>query len=563
MGNDQGGMVFRHLGQGPADGLLGGAVQGGGRLVENQDARMLEDGPGNGHALLLAPGELEPPLPHHRVPALRQALDEVPDMGHGRRPLDLDPRCLRAPVGDVVIKAVVKEHRILGHDADGCPQTVLGHAAQILAIDQDAPARHVVEAKQEPGEGRFPRPAVPHHRHLLARADLETKVAQDGPLRLVMESDPLETDGAPPQDQGPGVGGVPDLRFPLQQLEHQVHVRQGILDLAIDDPEKIQRDEDLQQEGVDQHQVTDTHLARHHPPGGQPEDQGHAQGDDAALAEVQQGHGGLALDRHLLPGVEGAVITPRLQALVAEILDGLVIDQAIEGLAVGLGVQPVHLMAVIHAPLGHGEGKEGVEGHGAEGHQGKGQFVAGQQDGPHQAELHQDRQDAEGQVVEDGADRARPPFQIPADGSALALQVIAQGQPMQMLQHPGREPAHGPVTDPREDDVAQLVEEGGGQFEQAIGQQQTDGQYQGLGLARLEGIDDVLQHQRHPHVRHLRQHQAGEGQEGPTAELPQIGQHGPQIVGIAAVLMDPFGGIRDHGAPQLDSLGPLPGPRGG
>ncbi len=398
-------------------------------------------------------------------------------MGHGRRPLDLVPLRLRAPISDIVIKAVVEQHRILGDYTDGRPQTVLGQAAQVLAIDQNAAARHIIEAKQKPGEGRLTRPAVPHHRHLLARADLEAQIAQDSPLLLVMKIDPLETDGAPSQDQGPGVGGVPDLRFPLQQLEHQIHVRQGILDLAIDDPKKIQRDEDLQQEGVDQNQVTDAHLARHHPSGGEQQDKGHAQGDDAALAEVEQGHGGLALDRHLLPGIKGIVITPRLHALVAEILDGLVIDQAIEGLAVGLRIQPVHLMTVIHAPLGHGEGKEGVEGHGAKSHQGKGQFVAGQQDGRHQAELHQYWQYAEGHIVENGADRARPPLQVPADGSALTLQVIAQRQPMQMLQHPGREPAHGPVTDPREDDVAQFVEQGRGKLEQAIGQQQTDGQY--------------------------------------------------------------------------------------
>ena len=102
MGDDQGRVILRDLRQGALDGLLGVAVQRGGRLIEDQDARPLEHGPGDGHALFLAAGELEPALPHPGLPAVREGLDKGPDMGHLRGPLDLGLGRLGAPVGQVV-----------------------------------------------------------------------------------------------------------------------------------------------------------------------------------------------------------------------------------------------------------------------------------------------------------------------------------------------------------------------------------------------------------------------------------------------------------------------------
>ena len=77
------------------DRRLGAAVERAGRLVEDQDRRVLEQGAGDGDALLLAARKLEPALADHRVIALRQRLDEIVDrralrggldLGLGRRP---------------------------------------------------------------------------------------------------------------------------------------------------------------------------------------------------------------------------------------------------------------------------------------------------------------------------------------------------------------------------------------------------------------------------------------------------------------------------------------------
>ena len=70
--------VSKHL----LDGLLAFQVDLAGGLVEDQDGRVAEDGPGQGDPLPLAAGEPAAERADHRVVALRQVrLDEVVGVG--------------------------------------------------------------------------------------------------------------------------------------------------------------------------------------------------------------------------------------------------------------------------------------------------------------------------------------------------------------------------------------------------------------------------------------------------------------------------------------------------
>ncbi len=172
-------------------------------------------------------------------------------MGHPRRSLDLRSARARTPISQIVENALIKQHRILGD------------ISQVLTVDQDAPAGHVVEAKQQPCQRGLSGPTGAHHGQLLSRFDRKLQSPQDLPLGLVMEIHPLEMHLAPVQDQRLGAGPIDD--FPFQQLEHQIHIRQGILDLAVNDTQEIEWYEQLQQQRVHQHQITDAHR----PPGPQ------------------------------------------------------------------------------------------------------------------------------------------------------------------------------------------------------------------------------------------------------------------------------------------------------
>ena len=89
VGADDGGEPVRDHQRGAAlghalervlDFLLGVAVERRGRLVEQQDRRRLQDGAGDGDALLLAAGELQAALADLGLVALRRQADEAVDL---------------------------------------------------------------------------------------------------------------------------------------------------------------------------------------------------------------------------------------------------------------------------------------------------------------------------------------------------------------------------------------------------------------------------------------------------------------------------------------------------
>jgi hypothetical protein len=164
-----------------------------------------------------------------------------------------------------------------------------------------------------------------------------------------------------------------------------------------------------------------------------------------------------------------------------------------------------------------------------------------EQDHRDQRELDQHRQDAEGDIVQNGRDRAGAALEIAADGPALTPQVIAQREPMQMVEHLGRETAHRAIAHPREDHVAQLVEERGAELERTVGDQERQGQDKHLVRRRFEGIDDIAQHQGHTDVGHLRRDQTGQRQERTPAELPEVGQHPAEVVPVTSIGVDGLG----------------------
>jgi hypothetical protein len=66
----------------------------------------------------------------------------------------------------------------MGDDADGGAQAVLGQVADILPVDQDAPAGDVVETEQEACQGRLARPAVADDGQCLTGLDPEIHISK-------------------------------------------------------------------------------------------------------------------------------------------------------------------------------------------------------------------------------------------------------------------------------------------------------------------------------------------------------------------------------------------------
>ena len=102
-----------HLAQAGADAGLGRRVDRGGRVVEDEDARVDREGARDRDPLPLPARERDAALADHRVVALRQPLDELVRLREPRDALDLRVRQLRQAERDVLAHRGGEEERVL------------------------------------------------------------------------------------------------------------------------------------------------------------------------------------------------------------------------------------------------------------------------------------------------------------------------------------------------------------------------------------------------------------------------------------------------------------------
>ena len=153
-----------------ADLCLGGCVDGGGRVVEDQDARVDHERSCDREPLPLAARERDPALADHGVVAVRQLLDELVCLRGLRRPLDLLVRGVEDAERDVLADGGREEEGILGDDADLAPERAARDVADVDAVDEHAALGRVVEARHERGERRLARAGVADQRDRSSRA---------------------------------------------------------------------------------------------------------------------------------------------------------------------------------------------------------------------------------------------------------------------------------------------------------------------------------------------------------------------------------------------------------
>jgi hypothetical protein len=121
------------------DELLGDAVEVGGRLVEEQDARFLEGHSRDRQALLLPAGEAVSALTDDRVVAVGKRGDEVVHVGRPGGGGHLLLRGVGKRVEEVLADRGVKQERVLEHDPDVPAQRLQGEVADVVPVEQNAP----------------------------------------------------------------------------------------------------------------------------------------------------------------------------------------------------------------------------------------------------------------------------------------------------------------------------------------------------------------------------------------------------------------------------------------
>jgi hypothetical protein len=177
--------------------LRGLRIQAAGGLVEEQDARTLEDGAGDGEALLLAAGEADAVLADLGLVTLGQLVDNVVNLGDPGRLDDVVEAGTRIGGEQVLVDGAAEKIRFLGHDAEILPQLVGGEMTDIAAVDLDAAFFGLIEAEQQLGEGALARTRRTGQDGELAGLQAEIEVAaQPGAVGRVAEGKALYADFA-------------------------------------------------------------------------------------------------------------------------------------------------------------------------------------------------------------------------------------------------------------------------------------------------------------------------------------------------------------------------------
>ena len=149
-----------------------------------------------------------------------------------RRVFDLGDRRIVAAVRDVVAHRSVEQEDVLLDDREqiavGCEPEV----ADVRAVEEDASARRIVEARDEIGDRRLAGAAPAHQRDDRPAGHGDVEIEDDRLALAVLELDVLEPDLI---DDARRVACVRPVRLVVlhpEHLEHALHRRQRSLELG-------------------------------------------------------------------------------------------------------------------------------------------------------------------------------------------------------------------------------------------------------------------------------------------------------------------------------------------
>jgi hypothetical protein len=333
----------------------------------------------------------------------------------------------------------------------------------------------------------------------------------------------------------------------LSRVEHALDVRQRLADFAIDDAEKVERDVELDQEGVDQHQVADGHPAVDDAAGGAPHHRRDAERDDQLLAEVERRQRRLAARRGVFPLEHVLVVAPRLVGFVVEVLDRLVVEQAVDRPRVGGRIGFIHGAPDIDAPVAdlHREHDVGDQRDGGDQHEAE--VVLDEENPEHESHFDERRQDRVERVGDQAGNRPGAALDVARDAAGLTFQVKAQAQRVQVAEDLERHLADGALGDAGEKEFAKFGKQRGRKAEGAVENEQHHRQRQYL-VGQREPVDQLLEDDGNADIGDLGPDEAGERDQHAETIGPEIGEEEAQRLPDVNVGHGPAGRRLGEGA---------------
>ena len=223
MGDDDGGAVVHELLGGVLDELFGLGIEGGGGLVEDEDAGILEEDAGDGDALALAAGKGDAALADVGFVAVAEPGDEVVGIGGPGGGDDFILGGAGPAVADVLGDGAGEEDVVLHDDSDLAADGLDVVGGDGFVVDEDFAGGGIVEAGEEGDDGAFAGAAGADEGDHFAGLDGEVDVVEGGLADAVAEGDVAELDLALDGGEfGEGVV-VGDVGFGVEDGEDFLH----------------------------------------------------------------------------------------------------------------------------------------------------------------------------------------------------------------------------------------------------------------------------------------------------------------------------------------------------
>ena len=188
MGNDETGAAFHQAQQRFLDARFGARVHAGGGFVEDEDARVGQDGAGDGQQLALSLAEVAGALREFGLVALRQLADEVIGVRQFGGFDTLLVGRVEAAVADVLHDGIRKQEGILQDDPQLLAQISFGDLADVASVDRDAAFIDLIEAGQQIDDGGLACTGRTDQGNGLACFRFQRHVLDDGLIRQVAKA---------------------------------------------------------------------------------------------------------------------------------------------------------------------------------------------------------------------------------------------------------------------------------------------------------------------------------------------------------------------------------------
>ncbi len=220
MGDDKAGAPFHQCVHGLLDDLLGGRIDAAGRLVEDQDGRVRQQRPGKGDHLSLANAQVTAVFLQYGEVLVRHPLNK--HIGsHGA----CCGNCLfiggvKPPVADIFHDGGAEQVGVLEHDPHLAAQAGDGHVANIEAVHEHFPVRHIEEAGQQPDDRALAGTCFANQGDALSWRGVQRDVIQHRLIGLVVERDVDKVDLPAHRGQHLGTGLVLQVGRRVEQAKN-------------------------------------------------------------------------------------------------------------------------------------------------------------------------------------------------------------------------------------------------------------------------------------------------------------------------------------------------------